>query len=403
MGLPGMQIYNPKSPTRYGELEMRPMRLHAASAAYALTALAVFSQYSHAASELTEIYNIPQDDTYHVIDHIAKFEKTFQADEPYYLEAIGTAKSEKTTGIQMLGLRVFCEIPGAKPQAYGTLQSTQNHEGPTAYDLGKLSLHVHYLFIAPQAGKYTCTLQAKNRPGTNGTGGELKLQIGAETSWASKSNPLGAKAWGVENDQSDFVWMKLPETSLGNECTRTDSDGTIKPIDLPYEGDGVNIKTACKGSVHIGTIKPDIPSKTAVYSLKSDAWFAAGTAIRNIADIELTACYFNTGSCPKYAWGREDQKTNPSHVQTRLMVEQRNTIDNKVCDTFNSPYQYPKITAKTHHMKVYHDFTFEKSSNCNVDSYFISKLYVKYLDGNPVRIEDSRYSQNILMNASAPQ
>lgn len=383
--------------TYYGKLEMRPIRLHAAHAAYALTALAFFCPYTYAASELTQTFDIPQVDSYKVVENITKLDKTLQANESYYLEAIGTAKSEETTGIQMLGLRVFCEIPGADPQVYGTLQSTQNHEGPNAYDLGKLAIRVHYLFTAPQTAKYTCTLEAKNRAGTGGVGGHLILQPGAQTSWTSKSNIVGAKAWGIENDDSDFVWMKAPDTSTGNECTRT-VDDVILPLDPPYKGPDVNVKTVCKGSVHIGTTKPGLPSKTAVYSLRSDRWFPSGTRIRNIADIELTACYNGTGSCPSYAWGRTDQKTAPSTVQTRLMIEQHNTIDDKLCDTFKSPDQFPKITAKTHHMKVYHDFTFEKSSNCNADSYFISKLYVKYLDGNPVRIEDSRYSQNILMN-----
>lgn len=377
---------------------MRPEYHLPISAAYALTAIALSSQCAYATSELTENFDIPQTDTYYVVSNIAQFNKALQRDEPYYIEAIGTATSDKPTGIQMLGLRVYCEIPGAKPQVYGTIQSTQNHEGSNAYDLGKLPLKVHYLFLAPQTGNYVCTLEAKNRTGTGGLGGTLTLQKGAQTSWTSKSNPVGARAWGIENDDSDFKLMKVPDVSPGNECTRTDKDGVIKPIDPPYDGSDVNVKTACKGSVHIGTIKPELPSRTAVYSLRSSAWTPAGTKVRNVADIELTACYYNTGSCPKYAWGPENRKSDTTTVQTRLMVEQRNTIDNSVCANFNSPYQFPKITAKTHHLKVYHDFTFEKSSNCNTDSYFLSKLYVKYLDGNPVRIEDSRYSQNILMN-----
>lgn len=382
---------------------MRRLSHYLISAACSSTVIAFSSQYAYAANELSNPFPIDQIDKYITVDGIAPFKPYLQRDEPYYLQASGIATSDKPDGIQMLGLRILCELQNTKVPVNGTIQSTRNHEGFNAYDLGKMPLKVHYLFVAPQAGNYVCTLQAKNRTGTGGKDGKLILQEGSETTFASKSNPIGAKAWGVENDQSDFEWMKLPEVSPGNECTRTDLDGNVKPIDLPYEGDGANVTTACKGSVHIGTSKPGLPSKTAVYSLKSDPWFATGSSIRNIADIELTACYYNTGSCPQYAWGKEDRKSDPTTVQTRLMVEQRNTKDDSVCANFNSPYQFPKITAKTHHLKVYHDFTFGKSSNCNADSYFVSKLYVKYLDGNPVRIEDSRYSQNILMNTSAPE
>jgi hypothetical protein len=61
-----------------------------------------------------------------------------------------------------------------------------------------------------------------------------------------------------------------------------------------------------------------------------------------------------------------------------------------------------EITSNAHHLKVYHDIAridlASNSAACGANSHFVSKIYVAWVSGNPIRIEDSRYSQNILMS-----
>lgn len=364
---------------------------------------ALLSESVLAATQLPEDVDIYQGDGKYQLRKDVSTTIGLSAGQPIYLVAKGTTTSNTSTGIMMFGMQVACGTSSSN--IAGAYQSTQNHEGSLAYPSspGRLSLQVRYLFVAPTAGTYTCWMLVKNLAGKDGDSKILTLKKGGETYITDPSRAPGAAAWGTELDDSDFVKAKKPETSAGNECTRTVL-GVTTAIDPPISGESEpNLKTYCKGSVHLG---PNLPAGNSVYSLKSENWKPANgkTTIKAVADIELTACYYGTGSCPKYAWGAVSDKSKSSYVKTRLIVQQFPAGSQTPCSTTSTNPLATEIKATTHHLKVYHDLKNipvkgeKDSSGCGADSYFVSKVYVIRTDGNPVRIEDSRYSQNILMN-----
>lgn len=325
-------------------------------------------------------------------NQILKVEKTLAAKQPFYLYAKGVAASN-TTNIQMMGLRINC--------LDDYLWSTRNHEGSDAYTStttpGSLQLEVRYLFVPSAAGKYTCTLQAQNIPGTGASSSDSwTLQAGGKTYLSTDSNVDGANAWGTEYDDSDY---KLAEKAgrLGDSdsaCVDTLGD----PIDEKKDASDANTTQYCKKSVHVG---PGLPAGISEYALRSDRWIpAAGvTKVKAMGDIELTVCYYNTGSCPKYAWGASGDKASGSVVNTRLVVTQFPIGSSTECSMSSFPFQRTPISSSAHHLKVYHtqDISVD-TARCGANVYFKSKIEVNWVNGNPVRIEGSHYSQNILMN-----
>lgn len=324
-------------------------------------------------------------------NQVLRVEKTLAAKQPFYLYAKGVATSS-TTGIQMMGLRINCQDD--------YLWSTRNHEGSDAYPTtttpGTLQLEVRYLFVPSAAGKYTCTLQAQNRVGTGaGTSDWWTLQANGKTYLSTDSSVEGANAWGNENDDSDYKIAKkkslLPDSDVG--CV----DTMGKLIDEPDGTPGAATQY-CTKSVHVG---PGQLAGVKVYALQSGPWTpAAGvTKVKAMGDIELTVCYDHTASCPKYAWGTVGEKSAGSRVNTRLVVMQYPVGSSTKCSITSFPLQSTTISSSAHHLKVYHtqDVSVD-TARCGQNVYFKSTVEVNWADGNPVRIEGSHYSQNILMN-----
>lgn len=332
------------------------------------------------------VHDIGEDDAH---GHLT-VTKTLAANEPFYLFARGTAISD-TTGNMMLGLRINCNAD--------YLWSTRNHEGSDAYSnpQGQLQEDVRFLFVPAKAGSYTCKLQGLNLPGAGAsTSNQWTLLNGDSSTFLSWMSGVQGASWGNENDDSDYV--------LAEKAGRLgDADsGCIGGDNKAVDGDG-NTTSYCKNSVHLGA---GLPAGTTEYALRSARWTPAATvsSVKAIGDIELTVCYSGTGSCPKYAFGSADQKTLGSVVDTRLVVYQIPSGSSEPCATTYYPttgYQRTNINSDAHHQKTYHQINqvpVSNASSCGSNSSFISKVEVKLISGNPVRIEGSHYSQNILMN-----
>jgi hypothetical protein len=372
--------------------------INALAAISALTA-AVISP-ANAATQLARDTPIDQSTAlYQVMPGLTTPKVKLAAGQPVYVYAKGTTTSNTASGIMMFGMQVACGTSTAdKASIADSYQTTRNHEGTLAYPKtpGKLELQVRYLFVPPLAGDYECSLMAKNLFGKGEKPQILTLLSGSSTYITDLSIAPGAKVWGIENDKSDFDLAGKPDPSPNHECVRDN-------VALDPKINGVaNTTTYCKGSVHIG---PGLPAGESVYSLRSDDWSprVGATSIKAIGDIELTSCFNGTGSCPPYAWGTDAQRSGGSWVKSHLVVQQFPEGSDKACGaTFNSPSQMTEITSNAHHLKVYHDIAridlASNSAACGANSHFVSKIYVAWVSGNPIRIEDSRYSQNILMS-----
>lgn len=334
----------------------------------------------------SQVHDIGEDDAHGRLT----VTKKLAVGEPFYLFARGTAVSD-TTGNMMLGLRINCDAD--------YLWSTRNHEGSDAYSnpQGQLQEDVRFLFVPTKAGTYTCKLQGLNLPGANASNSNHWTLLHGDTStFLSWTSGVQGASWGNENDDSDYA-LAEKAGRLGDA-----NSGCIGGDNKAVDGDG-NTTSYCKGSVHLGT---GLPAGTSEYALRSARWTPAATvtSVKAIGDIEMTVCYSGTGSCPKYAFGSTDQKASGSVVDTRLIVYQMPAGSSEPCATTYFPstgYQRTTISTDAHHLKIYHqinEIPVSTASNCGTGSSFISKVEVKLVSGNPVRIEGSRYSQNILMS-----
>jgi hypothetical protein len=367
-------------------------------------ALSLCIQSAKAATQLNEDVDLTT--KYENVGNLSVIKKFLEKKQAFYLYAKGTAKSSSPNGIMMFGLQIACGPDSKNLEIY---QTTQNHIGSNANPEG-LQLETRYLFIAPAMGDYNCNVQAKKLFGT-GTDSiadqKLKLSKDDVNTLSFDSTVEGAGAWGNEHDKSDYDYVQNPTDSESHRCARLvkQDDGTtiIRPIDPPYSGEDANTTTYCKGSTHVG---PNVPAGASVYALHSSHWTPilkpnAQNYIKGISDVELTSCYYNTGSCPEYASGLLADKNSGSEVKTSLVIEQYRK-DNTKCASVSSPDQRIIISSNVHHLKVRNDLSNvlvnQEDTVCGPESYFVSKVRVTLLKGNPVRIEDSRYSQNMLFN-----
>lgn len=302
--------------------------------------------------------------------------KQMAANEKIYFFARGKAVSS-TSGNMMLGLQVYCK--GATSNKYDYLWSTRNHEGNDAYvdAKGVLSLDVRYLFTAPVADSYTCTLNAQNYRGKGAVDSVdyWTLVKGADNTFLSVDysvpNSLG---WGTENDPKDYKRAQ----AAGKDTTG-------------YSTDYVNIGPTDK-----------LFNKTREYALRSPQWIPTSTSIKAFSDIELTSCYYGTGSCEAYAQGAETDQSLNSVVKTRLIVDQIPAGSTTPCATTATDFVQTTITWDAHHQKIYHSLNsvpvLAAQSSCGDGSYFSSRVDVQWVSGNPVRVENSHYSHGAFMN-----
>lgn len=311
--------------------------------------------------------------------------KTMQAGEKLYFYAKGNIKSS-SAGNMMFGLGLSCSSPNPNDATKPLVQefwSTRNHEGNDSYaeTNGVLQLETRYLFEAPSAGKSTCTLIGKNLKAAGAEDDAYwTLLKGAEnTSLSWSSSVSGSDAWATENDDTDK--------------------------DYAVTG-GMTEEAAAKAypdyRVHVG---PNVPAGTRVYALRSNRWKSSTSAssVKAIGDSELTSCHYGTGSCPAYAQDADTDKRAGSLVSTRLVVQQISDTTPSCNKKFYFPadqsFVQTKITYDAHHQKIYHSIDgLPKTQDCSADSYYVSKVEVKWESGNPIQIEGKLYSQNILMN-----
>jgi PASTA domain len=126
-------------------------------------------------------------------------------------------------------------------------------------------------------------------------------------------------------------------------------------------------------------------------------WAAAGNAAfaEVSATLEVTTCYHGTRSCTASNWGSSSQSVVTSHLE---FIQLNSTLG--VCKTNQTSDVTSTITNEAHHYMV-HYLLPDVPIYPECDSTrFLIRLYVKYVSGNPVKI-DGNYGMESTTNAYA--
>jgi hypothetical protein len=295
-----------------------------------------------------------------------------------YLLGKGSALSNYNV-IQMLGMQIICRGE-LHTEIVGDLFSTRNHLGKDIETNGVLSLVVRYLFIAPYADTYTCSLRAQNFTGQGAVAGThyWTLQKGSTNTYLSVDPSVpGSISWGTGLDTKDDQRAINAGRPVGD-----------------YADD----------SVHIANNNA-LFNDAGEFALRSPKWTPTADTIKAISDIEVTACYYGTGSCRTYAYGANNDaaKAAGSIIKTRLIVDEYKngeTDPANYCNRTNGDYVQVTISSDTHHRKIFHNLDVAKLPiKCGESgSYFRSRVDIQWLGGNPIRIENSEYSHGAFIN-----
>jgi PASTA domain len=251
--------------------------------------------------------------------------------------------------------------------------TNQNHEGRdtpigASYPYpGELALYPSLLFKAPYAGTFTCKLEANGDP-NNPLTAIASDYDGYSTTWLQVSAQPDA---GV-NYAGAFWWQNLPCDEQG------------KP----------NPQAPC---VYLGGAS----GQQQVYEFENDgspvqSWQAPeDAAFVDASDsLMVTTCYYDTGSCTadnsESWWNHIFDNPGGSVVQSHLELIQLNP-DESVCNTTASPDQISNVGNAPHHYMIYHSLADVPVYPCNGSRLFKLRIFVKYLSGNPVKIDGSSY------------
>lgn len=288
--------------------------------------------------------------------------KTLNAGESVLVYA--KAKVENSSLANMLyGLRVQCGGSG--------IWSTVNHEGYDSYtnSAGGLSQAVRYLFTASSTGGSTCKMQAISAHSSHASAADYLTFLHGEANTLINVSRVGSgsASWGSEND--------------------------------------INYNTVEEDSQVITYIGPGLSLGTQSYALRSARWVSAPAAasISAIGDVEITVCYAGSGSCAEGYRGDASIEDAGSVIRTRLVVQQMPSDGGSTpCAITYVPasgYKETTISSDTHHQKIHHTSeSIPFSPGCGASRSFISKMEIKWVSGNPIRIEPGAYSVNMLIN-----
>lgn len=289
--------------------------------------------------------------------------KTLNAGETVLVYA--KAKVENSSLANMLyGLAIQC---GDEPEMW----STTNHEGYDSYtnNGGGLSQAVRYLFTAPSAGDFTCKMQAISGKSAHASEADYLTFLHGETNTLINVSRVGSgsASWGSENDK--------------------------------------NYNTIEENSRVITYIGPGLKLGTQSYALRSARWVSApgAVSISAIGDVEITVCYAESGSCAEGYRGDASIKDAGSVIRTRLIVQQMPSDGSFTpCAITYIPasgYKETTISSDTHHQKIHHTSeSIPFSPSCGSSRSFISKMEIKWVSGNPIKVEPGFYSVNMLIN-----
>jgi len=236
---------------------------------------------------------------------------SLNAGEAVYLYGVGTTSSNRPENM-LDALELNCDGQYIK--------TTRNHVGTAA-----TAQAARVLFVAPTTASYSCTLFGSVFPRTGGDGTDYHTYLaGAGNTQLTRSivvRPCDSDwspcRWGTESD----VVETFPETTDG---------------------------------IYVG---PHSPNGISEYVLHGPRFNppAAVPSLDVYAQVEVTACYAGTASCPSIRQGGASNVGTT--VELRLMVQQMaSTTSSTVCHTTYYPAAGPlQFTAShdEHHKKAH--------------------------------------------------
>jgi hypothetical protein len=269
--------------------------------------------------------------------------------------------------------------------------ASQNYQGPNtpagpSYPTtGHIVFYPLLLLQAPYAGNYSCHLYATSEDGpTMAVGRSFQ---GDNTTWlrVSAANEAGAQWW---QDRSCDEWGNVGgNAGPSRTLPGTDNNGTINN----YPPSWCNYLGGPVGRPEIYVFFNDES-----YATLPPQWEAANNAaFVDVRDsLMVTTCY-QSNSCIAKERGQPDQG---SGVDSYLELMQLNAAGGS-CNVTQSPDQVSNVTSSAHHYMIYHELlTVPVLPSCGSRK-FLVMIFVKWISGNPVKIDGSQYTHAFATNS----
>ena len=262
---------------------------------------------------------------------------------------------------------VQCVGPDGFASQHG--DTNQNHQGkntpigPSYPHRGELALYPSLLLVADKPGTYTCSLVAS---GDKALTAIARDYDGSSMTWLQVSAEADSGAGWWQNLFCDMYGHTVPTDENGNSsCLYLDGATNQKQIYI-FDNDG---------------------SPARIWQADSKAAFVDASD-----SLLLTTCYYGTHSCTSdntEGW-LDYVFDNPggTMVQSHLELIQLNP-DGGVCNATWSPDQTTRIGNDPHHYMLYHSLVDVPIYPCNGSRSFKLRIFLKYLSGNPVKIDGS--------------
>jgi hypothetical protein len=218
------------------------------------------------------------------------------------------------------------------------------------------------LLVAPATGTYVCQLRATTDTAVVAVG---RYWQGDNTTWLRVSAA----------DEPNAFWLQ------GANCNEYGNNSTCTYL-----------------------YKPPDPTQTYVFEngqSPPNEWTAQGGAFVDVrASLMVTTCYHGTGSCvSKYQEGQCWLFCNTgSVVDTRLEVVQLDPKGGE-CNLTPSPYQTTYIGNHPHHYMIYYELLTVPLYPCGESRKFKIRIFVKWVSGNPVKIDGYTYTHAVAINS----
>ena len=248
--------------------------------------------------------------------------------------------------------------------------TNQNHEGKNAGGLsypfpGELSLYPSLLIKAPTTGTYTCRLSAV---GTDDLAVVGRDYDNFSVTWLMVS---------AAPDKGASWWQNLP-------CDEWGDPG-------PTAAHGASSCLYLAGATNQQQIYifQDDGSPASAWEADSKAAFVDAND-----SLLLTTCDYGTTSCTSDNtegwWNYLTDNPGGTTVQSHLELIQLDH-DGGICNITSSPDQITKVGNAPHHYELYHSLLDVPIYPCNGSRLFKLRIFLKYLSGNPVKIDGSTY------------
>jgi hypothetical protein len=244
---------------------------------------------------------------------------------------------------------------------------------------GHLVLQPLLLLQAPTAATYRCWL--------SGTSGQDPLTAVATNYAGSATTWLQVSA---TNDAGASWWQNLPCDAHGD----TSPSATNGYSSCLYLG-------GASGQQQLYVFDND-GSPPKVWDATSDAAGNLPAFVDASDSLMLTTCYYGTDSCTgansEGWWTHIWDDPGGTAVDSHLELIQLNP-NGSVCNSTQSPEERSWVGNLPHHYMIYHSLSTVPVYSCGGSRRFKLRISVKYVSGNPVKVDGSLWTHAYAFNS----